>query len=54
MPSTAAYFPSTTSRSVAGSVSSSSSVPCFLSSDQTPIVRAGTKKRRRYGKTLFN
>ena len=54
MPSTAVYLPSTISRSVAGRVSSSSSVPSFFSSAHTDMVSAGMKKIRMYGNSPFN
>ena len=54
MPSVAAYLPSTTSTSVAGSVSSSSSVPSFFSSAQTLMVSAGMKNSSRNGNTLLS
>ena len=49
MPSVARYLPRTTSRSVAGSVSSVSSVPSLRSSAQTLIVSAGMKNSSKYG-----
>ncbi len=51
MPRVAAYLPSTISRSVAGSVNSSSAVPSRCSSDQTDIVRAGMNNNNRTGNT---
>ena len=54
MPRVAKYLPSTISRSVAGSVNSSSAVPSRLSSDQTDIVRAGMNSSRRIGNTWLS
>ena len=49
MPSAARYLPRTTSRSWAGSVRSSSSVPCRRSSAHELMVIAGMKNSSRYG-----
>ncbi len=46
IPTVARYFPKTTSQSLAGSVRSSSSVPCRRSSAQTLIVIAGMNTSR--------
>ena len=54
MPRVATYLPSTISRSVAGSVNSSSAVPSRRSSDQTDIVRAGMNSNRRTGNTWLS
>jgi hypothetical protein len=50
MPTVARYLPTTTSRSLAGMVSRSSSVPCRRSSAQTLIVIAGTNTSRMNGR----
>ncbi len=47
MPSAEKYFPRTISKSVAGNVSRSSSVPCLRSSAQIAMATAGTKKSSR-------
>ena len=54
MPRVATYLPSTISRSVAGSVNSSSAVPSRRSSDQTDMVRAGMNSNRRTGNTWLS
>ena len=46
IPTAARYLPNTTSQSLAGIVSSSSSVPCRRSSAHTLIVIAGTNTSR--------
>ena len=50
----AKYFPITISKSRAGKLRSSSSVPCRLSSAQMLIVIAGMKTSMIYGKSLFS
>ena len=54
MPRVAAYFPSTISSSVAGSVNSSSDVPSRRSSDHTDMVRAGMNSSSRTGNTWLS
>ena len=54
MAAAAAYLPITISKSVAGSVKSSSSVPCRRSSAQMLIVMAGMKKSMMYVNHLLS